>query len=73
MTVDGIDDVIKGLLEEAERIDAEEDELYGENLDNRPKELSDPVLRKRRIKEMLDEMQEKKEFIEEEIKEKNDQ
>lgn len=70
LTSDGIDEVIKGLLDEAERIDAEEDELYGDDLDDRPKELSDPVLRKKKIKEMLEEMKGKKEFVEEEIENK---
>ena len=73
LTVDWIDETINWLLEEAERIDAQEDRLYGDKLDDRPKELLDSEMRKKKIKDMLEKMNKKKEFLEQEIEKKNNE
>jgi len=57
-------------LDEANRIDEEEDKIYGDRQDNIPEELADPEIRKKRIQDLLDEAKSKKEFVSNEILEK---
>ena len=57
-TYEGLQAEARRIFEEAARIDAAEDELYGERRgDELPEELADPRTRSRRIKELLDELQ----------------
>jgi len=57
-------------LDEANRIDEEEDKIYGDRQDNIPEELADQEIRKKRIQDLLDEAKSKKEFVSNEILEK---
>ena len=68
-----LDNMINRLLEEAERIDNEEDKEFGEREDNIPDELGDPDIRRARIKELIEEAKRKKEIVKEEIERKEKQ
>jgi hypothetical protein len=46
--------------------------MYGDRQDNIPEELADPVIRKKRIQDLLDEAKKKKEFVSKEIAEKKE-
>ena len=61
-----LEEKINELLEEAERIDKIEDEIYWEeNLDAIPDELADKEIRKQKIKEELEKMKKAKKDLEE--------
>lgn len=71
-TEDWLEKSIEKLLEEANKIDKEEDKIYWDKQDNIPEELADPVIRKKRIQDLLDEAKNKKEFVSKEIAEKKE-
>jgi hypothetical protein len=61
-TYEGLRAEAQRILEEAARVDAAEDELYGERRgDELPEELADPKTRAGRIKELLGELQAERE------------
>jgi len=72
-TEDWLEKTIEKLLDEANRIDEEEDKIYGDKQDNIPEELADPEVRKKRIQDLLDDAKNKKEFVSKEIAEKKEQ
>jgi len=61
-TESGLREVAKKLLEEAERVDEEEDRLYGPDVrgDELPEELTDPKTRQERIEAAIRQLEEKK-------------
>jgi transposase len=72
-TEDWLDKMIERLLKEAEEIDEKEDEELWDKQDNMPEELADPEIRKQRIKESLEKINNTKEFVANEIKNKEKQ
>jgi len=71
-TEDWLEKTIEKLLEEANRIDEEEDKIFWDRQDNIPEELGDPEYRKKRIQELLEEAKKKKEFISKEMADKKE-
>jgi len=72
-TEDWLDKMIEKLLKEAEEIDEKEDDELWDKQDNMPEELADPEIRKQRIKESLEKINNTKEFVANEIKNKEKQ
>ena len=57
MTADGIEAEVRRITDEARRIDAEEDDRYGDRRgDELPEDLADPATRKARLRELLDQV-----------------
>lgn len=65
-TEDWLDKVIEKLLQDASKIDEEEDELYWNKQDLIPEELTDPEYRKKKIQELVEEAKRRKEIVVEE-------
>lgn len=72
-TEDWLDKTIEKLLREAQEIDEKEDEDFWDKQDSIPEELADPEIRKQRIKETLEKIKNTKEFVVNEIIEKEKQ
>ena len=72
-TEDWLDKIIEKLLQDATKIDEEEDILYWDKQDLIPEELTDPEYRKKRIKELVEEAQRKKEAVVAEKERKKEQ
>jgi len=72
-TEDLLDKTIEKLLKDAEEIDNKEDEDFWDKQDNIPEELWDLEIRKQRIKESLEKLKKTKEFVLNEILEKEKQ
>ncbi len=72
-TEDWLDKMIDKLLKEAQELDEKEDEEFWDKQDNIPEELADPEIRKKRIKESLEKIKNTKQFVVNEISEKDKQ
>jgi transposase len=66
-TYEGLQALAREIFEEAAEIDAAEDELYGEKRgDELPDDLADPKTRPARIRQLLDELQARRDQLQEE-------
>jgi len=72
-TEDWLNKMIEKLLREAQELDEKEDEEFWDRQDNIPEELADPEIRKQRIKESLEKIKNTKEFVINEIANKEKQ